>query len=41
MPLKKGTIKKAFDKNVKISKSEGKPIKQAVAIAHSMKRKGY
>lgn len=39
MPLKKGTSKKAFAKNVKISKSEGKPIKQAVAIAYSMKKR--
>ena len=41
MPLKKGRSKKAFAENVKISQGEGKPIKQAVAIAHSMKRKGY
>ena len=41
MPLKKGKSKKAFADNVKISQAEGKPIKRAVAIAHSIKRKGY
>lgn len=39
MPLKKGKSKKAFADNVKISQAEGKPIKQAVAIAYSMKKR--
>ena len=39
MPLKKGRSKKAFADNVKISQAEGKPIKQAVAIAYSMKKR--
>jgi hypothetical protein len=39
MPLKKGKSKKAFADNVKISQGEGKPIKQAVAIAYSMKKR--
>ena len=39
MPLKKGTSKKIFKSNVKAEVKLGKPIKQAVAIAHSVKRK--
>lgn len=39
MPLKKGKSKKAFDKNVEIEIHAGKPVKQAVAIAYSVKRK--
>ena len=39
MPLKKGTSKKAFKSNVKAEVKSGKPIKQAVAIAHSIKRR--
>lgn len=45
MPLKKGTSKKTFKSNVKAESKSGKPIKQALAIAHSVKRrskkKGY
>ena len=39
MPLKKTTSKKAFSSNVKAEMSAGKPQKQAVAIAYSVKRK--
>jgi hypothetical protein len=38
MPLKKSISPKAFEKNVKTEVKAGKPIKQAVAIAYSMKR---
>lgn len=38
MPLKKGTSKKAFESNVKTEIAHGKPAKQAVAIAYSVKR---
>ena len=45
MPLKKGTSKKTFKSNVKAEVKSGKPIKQALAIAHSVKKrskkKGY
>lgn len=39
MPLKKGKSQKAFSKNVKTEIKAGKPLKQAVAIAYSVKRK--
>ena len=38
MPLKKSTISKAFNANVKAEVKAGKPVKQAVAIAYSVKR---
>lgn len=37
MPLVKSTSKKAFQKNVR-TEARTKPIKQAVAIAYSVKR---
>jgi hypothetical protein len=39
MPLKKSSSKKAFSNNVKAEMHAGKPQKQAVAIAYSVKRK--
>lgn len=38
MPLAKGKSKKAFEKNVKTEIAAGKPPKQAVAIAYSVKK---
>ena len=38
MPLKSGTSKKIFKKNIKTEVKAGKPDKQAVAIAYAMKR---
>ena len=38
MPLSKSTSKKAFSKNIKAEMKAGKPQKQAVAIAYSVKR---
>jgi hypothetical protein len=37
MPLKKGKSKKAFRDNVEKLVNEGRPVKQAVAIAYSEK----
>jgi hypothetical protein len=37
MPLNKGKSKKAFKDNVEKLVHEGKPVKQAVAIAYSVK----
>jgi len=39
MPLKKSKSKSAFKSNIKAEVAAGKPIKQAVAIAYSVKRK--
>ena len=38
MPLKKSTKPAAFKSNIKTEVKAGKPIKQAVAIAYSVKR---
>lgn len=38
MPLKKSASPKAFSANVKTEMKAGKPQKQAVAIAYSVKR---
>lgn len=38
MPLVKSASKEAFRKNVAAEIKAGKPVKQAVAIAHSVKR---
>lgn len=39
MPLKKGKSKAVFSENVATEVRAGKPVKQAVAIAYSVKRK--
>ena len=39
MPLVKSTSKKAMSVNIKREMAAGKPQKQAVAIAYSVKRK--
>ncbi len=39
MPLSKSKSKKAFTQNIKKEVAAGKPVKQAVAIAYSVKRK--
>lgn len=39
MPLKKSSSKKAFKENIKAEVKAGRPIKQAVAIAYSEKRR--
>ena len=36
--LKKSTSQKAFKENIKAEVKAGKPVKQAVAIAYSVKR---
>ena len=38
MPLVKSSTPKAFRANVKAEVAAGKPVKQAVAIAYSVKR---
>jgi hypothetical protein len=38
MPLKKSPTKEAFRANVRAEVNAGKPVKQAVAIAYSVKR---
>jgi len=38
MPLKKSTSDKAFRQNIKAEVKSGKPLKQSVAIAYSVKR---
>lgn len=38
MPLKKSSTPAAFRANVKAEVAAGKPVKQAVAIAYSVKR---
>jgi len=38
MPLSKSASKKAFRKNIKAEVKAGKPVKQSVAIAYSVKR---
>jgi hypothetical protein len=40
MPLNKGKSKAAFSENVRTEIAAGKPQKQAVAIAYSVKRGG-
>ena len=39
MPLVKSASKGAFRKNIKTEMARGKPQKQAVAVAYSVKRK--
>lgn len=38
MPLKKSTSEKSFKENIKAEVNAGKPVKQAAAIAYSVKR---
>jgi len=38
MPLKKSTSKSAFKANIRAEVKAGRPVKQAVAIAYSVKR---
>lgn len=39
MPLKKSASKKAMSENIRAEMHAGKPQKQAIAIAYSVKRK--
>lgn len=39
MPLIKSKSQRAFEQNIKKEMAAGKPIKQAIAIAYSVKRK--
>lgn len=39
MPLKKSKSKKAFKENIRTEVKAGRPVKQAVAIAYSVKRR--
>ena len=39
MPLQKSTSKKAFQSNLRAEIAAGKPPKQAVAIAYSVRRR--
>jgi hypothetical protein len=39
MPLVKSSSKAAFRKNIRAEVRAGKPVKQAVAIAYSVKRR--
>jgi len=39
MPLKKSISKAAFKSNIRAEVKAGKPVKQAVAISYSVKRK--
>ena len=39
MPLVKSAFKAAFRKNVAAERKAGKPMKQSLAIAYSVKRK--
>lgn len=39
MPLKRSTSKSAFKSNIRAEVKAGKPVKQAVAIAYSVKRR--
>ena len=38
MPMKKSSSKQAFKSNIRAEVNAGKPVKQAVAIAYSVKR---
>lgn len=38
MPLKKSATKQAFSSNIRAEVRAGRPVKQAVAIAYSVKR---